>query len=159
MLLCKEVHLLADFEVVKGWRIADGNLPGVKMGDEPLDAVDFSGIAQEGGADEGTDEVICLPLAVFIKRQAARGEGQGESGQGCQGMKANRRAFFPPGGIRTFPCGRVFAIRRNICRKGRVVPQVVDDAGDDRMYCQGMVAVGNADLEDDFSCCTGCCCC
>lgn len=45
MLLCQEIHLLADFEVVESGWIADGNLPGVKMGDKPLDAVDFGSVA------------------------------------------------------------------------------------------------------------------
>lgn len=44
---------------------------------------------------------------------------------------------------------------RRVCRQGRVVLKVVDDAGDDGVYCQCVVAVGNAGLKDDFSCGTG----
>ena len=44
---------------------------------------------------------------------------------------------------------------RRICRQGRVVLKVVDDAGDDGVYGQDVVAVGNAGLEDDFGCGTG----
>lgn len=95
--------MLADFEVAEGWRVADGDLSGVEVGDKPFDAVDFGRIAQEGGADEGTDEAVCLTPAVFVERLAARCEGQGKSGQGGQGMKADRPVFFPPGRAGTFP--------------------------------------------------------
>lgn len=50
----------------------------------------------------------------------------------------------------------MFTARRNICGQGRVAAKVVDDAGDDRMYGEDMVAAGNANLQDDFSCRAGC---
>lgn len=103
MLLCQEIHLLADFKVVESGWIADGNLSGVKVGNKPLDAVDLGCVGQERGADEGSDKAVCLAQAAFVKRQMARCEGQGKSGQSRYRMEANGFIFFPPGRAGMFP--------------------------------------------------------
>lgn len=96
VLLRQEGHLLANFEVVQGWRVADGNLSGMKMGDESFDAVDFGGFFQERRADEDADKMVGLAAAVFVKQQLLRCKGQGKSGERSQGMEADGLVLFPP---------------------------------------------------------------
>ena len=103
VLLGQEGHLLANFEMIQGWRIADGNLSGVKVGDKPPDAVDFGCFFQERGANEGADKMVGLAEAVFVERQFLRCKGQGKSGECSQGMEADGLVFFPPWRARLLP--------------------------------------------------------